>query len=444
MSNDLRFEVRPEVRIIVKQHSPACQYSESHRERDCRCPKYFYVSPGSHRVPAKTSSWEMARTRARKWEDDHDPRLENKPEPGLVPITVADAFDEMVKHKSNAGAGNTVVSKFKTLKKKMLAFLAQYNQHHQPVEFVHQITAVVLDGYQETWRGHTLGSASPAEDNEEIEAEDKGLSRLTAERRRGNLIEFFNFCLARNYIHDTGQIKVHRGRAVPKDNPAYAMKVVGLYPVVSHEPFSDELEAAIFAACDRYDASIKTKNRDEVDGDGYKLKLLCRLMSATGLAVTDAVTTRRDSLGDHERNRIKTNKGAYIEIDPELGDELRKLPNDNPLYLFWSGKSAKSRAASPWHKKFQKLWELVDRELLKELKGDPGTHCFRNTFARRLFEAGANETEVAKMLGATEAIVRRHYSKMCKERQVRLSTLAQATWHKNRTHAGLKSVTTGR
>lgn len=434
-ASTLRFDTRPQVRIIVKQHGPKCLYSETNRERDCKCPKYFYVSPGALRIPAKTSSWEMARARAGKWEDDHDPRLRSKHEEVLVSVTVADAFDEMIKNKLISGGGNTVASKFKTMKKTMLAFLAQYNQRHpkQPIEFVHQIATVILDEYQGTWRGHTLGSSAPAEKNEDVEAEARGLSRLTAERRRGNLIEFFNFCLTRNFIRDTGQVKVFRGRAVPKDNPAYAMKVIGLYPVVSHEPFSDKLESAIFDACDRYDAAIKTKNRDEVDGDGYKLKMLCRLMSATGLAVTDAVLTRRDALGDRERSRIKTNKGAYIEIDPELADELREVENDNPLYLFWTGKSSRSRAASPWHKKFQKLWKLVDPELMRqELRGDPGTHCFRNTLARRLFEAGANETEVAKMLGATEAVIRKHYSKMCKERQARLSKLAQATWPKNR------------
>jgi hypothetical protein len=366
------------------------------------------------------------------WEEDHDPRTKVKPQ--VAQVTVEDAFDEMIKNKRTAGGGDTVASKFKTIKKTLLAYLTRYNREHPnyPVNFVHQITTVHLDGYQGTWRGHTLGSTAPAAKNEEVEAEEKGLSRLTAERRRGNLIEFFNFCLTRNYIHDTGQIRAHRGRAVPKDNPAYAMRVVGLYPVVSHEPFSDRLEAGILAACDRYDASIKTQNRKEVDGDGYKLKMLCRLMSATGLAITDAVITRRDALGDRERSRIKTNKGAYIEINPELADELRALPNDNPLYLFWSGKSAKSRAASLWHKKFAKLWKLVDPKLLKDLRGVPGTHCFRNTLARRLFEKGANETEVARILGTTESVVRRHYSKMCKERQERLSGLVQATWSRNR------------
>jgi len=49
-----------------------------------------------------------------------------------------------------------------------------------------------------------------------------------------------------------------------------------------------------------------------------------------------------------------------------------------------------------------------------------------------LFEKGANETEVARILGTTESVVRRHYSKMCKERQERLSGLVQATWSRNR------------
>ena len=42
---------------------------------------------------------------------------------------------------------------------------------------------------------------------------------------------------------------------------------------------------------------------------------------------------------------------------------------------------------------------------LSELKGDADPHCFRNTFARRLFEAGATEADVAKALGDTEAFV---------------------------------------
>jgi integrase len=430
MKQTLVFKTRPEAKVIVKQHKRGCAYPVTHKEKDCKCPKYFYVTPGSHRVPAETASWEMARQRVPKWVNDHDPSIDRTTSIPVIERTVAAAFAEMVEHKkaSKIGSSKSRVGKFATLGKQMVAFLAEYNAEHpkELITYAHQITTQFLDKFQGSWKGHTQGTY---EKEGEIFT---GMSRGTCKNRIGDIQAFFDFCLVRNYLRDTGKIRVVRGRARPKDNPGYNLTVSGLCPVINHEPLSDELEQGVFDACDRYDAAIKTRNRDEVDGDGYKLKMLCRFMSAGGFAITDAVIYPRASLGATEYVRLKTHKKGILAIDPGLLDELRAMPNDNPKYLFWSGNGEKADAAKLWHKKFQRLWKLVDPELLKTLEGDPDPHCFRNTLARRMFEKGANEADVAKALGDTEAVIRKHYSKMCEGIRSRVTGFIRMTHASNR------------
>jgi len=51
----------------------------------------------------------------------------------------------------------------------------------------------------------------------------------------------------------------------------------------------------------------------------------------------------------------------------------------------------------------------------------PTPHRFRHTFARILLEMGVEEKEVAELIGDTVEMVRKHYAKWVKTRQVILS-----------------------
>ena len=55
----------------------------------------------------------------------------------------------------------------------------------------------------------------------------------------------------------------------------------------------------------------------------------------------------------------------------------------------------------------------------------PTPHRFRHTFVRILLEKGVPVAEVAELIGDTEDILRRHYSRWTKTRQDRLTKILQ-------------------
>ena len=63
------------------------------------------------------------------------------------------------------------------------------------------------------------------------------------------------------------------GRLVSRDNPARFMKVLGkANKPPERRPLTPRLYKAILAACDRYDATLKTRNRQSVIGTGERVE----------------------------------------------------------------------------------------------------------------------------------------------------------------------------
>jgi integrase/recombinase XerD len=435
MGKQLVFAVRPEIRIVVPIHHDGCKFPFTNKERDCRCPKYFYVTPGRLRISAKTDAWEVARTRARQFENDYDPaNVEAKAKAAVTPTSVDDAFQYLLDAKRAAGAGNAVLGKFRTLRKELVAFIAKWNQGKQASEqiyFVHQLNLDVLTAWQKTWDSNVqkLGHAK--------------MSGLTKEKRKGNLTYFFDFCLERGFIRNTGATVLARGRLLSKDNPARFLPVIDkAHAPLVRQPLSDRLYKAILDLCDSYESTLKTVNRREIQGLGHRLKLLCRLMYSVGFSITDAVIARRDRLKTigvgcfFDVNRKKTGKPVYVELHPAFAKELLAVPNSNPAYFFWSGEGSPDHAASYWQRVFAKLRLKLDSNMLREELGTdhdgkliyPTWHCFRNSFAANLFAQGADVPEVATLLGDSDAVVRKHYYKFSPKLQAKANEAVRRTW----------------
>jgi integrase/recombinase XerD len=81
----------------------------------------------------------------------------------------------------------------------------------------------------------------------------------------------------------------------------------------------------------------------------------------------------------------------------ERGGEVAVLPlasgeSSNPKYFFWSGKSKLAAAVSLWRKRLAQVFEDAEIE-------NGHSHCFRDTFACSLLQAGVSIQDVSVLLG---------------------------------------------
>ena len=439
----LVFNVRPEFSVIVKQHRPECKHPKTEREKDCDCPKSFYIAPGRLRAPAGTESWEMARTRAKEWMKYHDPetararKLQEAAErarPGVIAIPLSDAFLKFIDSK-RSGEGIRDLVKYESLHRKLKAFAEEKN-----VATPNDVTVDFLDEFQKTWE--TSMPLGP-------DGKQKQMSGFTKEKRKGFLIAFFDFCIARNWIESTQQflpVRTRRGeKLVSKDNPARFLKVRGKSRKPrERRPLTPRLYKAILAAWGHLGASIKTPNQKSVAGFGQRMKIGCELMYRTGFALTDAFTARRDRLKKvlhhffFDVNRQKTGNPVYVEISPKFAKELMDVPTTNTHkdYFFWAGSGEVTNAADTWQKSFVRLREFLDEKMVREDMGVdeydqpnwPTFHNFRYSFVENLFLKGADVPEVATLIGDTPDVVRKHYYKFSTRLQEKANQANRRTW----------------
>ena len=193
-----------------------------------------------------------------------------------------------------------------------------------------------------------------------------------------------------------------------------ACKTVEVSPVGETDviPFSEEEIEKILKACDTYTGP----NR-------HRLTVLTKLMLATGLAIGDASMLSKKRIIKNgsgwyvELRRAKTGTAVSCPIPDELAKALRALDGETP---FWTGKSDLDDLTKNWRKIYTRIFKTAGVE------GHP--HQFRHTVAKRLLMAGLPAAHVAVLLGNTENIVRKDYSKWIPERQTAFDNAIRATW----------------
>lgn len=446
------FTKPPIGKIIVKEHvredCPLRGISEKGHpavfkklKGKCECPKYAHVKGTVHgegwaRIPLGCDSWSEADIQFAFLMNELHPITRadraKAAETDILDIEIEYAMSECIKKAKS----RTKKSKLQTLLNQMKPFLVKHNDKHpdRKLKFVKHLVIDVLDNFTDTWTGYSVGED---ESGKKVE----GIATGTVENKIGALIYFFTFCISRKWYPASSEWIEKRGRLY-KDNPARHIEKFGVYTEQTHNPLSDRLEEAVFGACLRYSEGSNGRNLKQEEGIDLIMNFLSRLMSESGLSATDAYTCEMAKLDKHnmlEVRRIKTKKKGgkgipvCVRITDELADELRRF-GKGKKHFFWDGEGVRSDAIRNFdlYEKYARIWKLVPDELKKDLVGKFQPHCFRNTLARRLFQQGASVEQVARILGNTPAIVRKHYWKMCPEVQDELTSLVMSTWKVNR------------
>ncbi len=153
-------------------------------------------------------------------------------------------------------------------------------------------------------------------------------------------------------------------------------------------------------------------------------------MRYTGLAIGDTVALERTKI-QHDprrgirrgvRSRAKTGVDVSVPIPPDVAEELLKVANGNPRYVFWqTGNGQLETAVKAWHRDLRALFNAAGMP-----EGHP--HQLRDTAAVEWLKAGIPIEEVSRLLGHSSIkTTQKHYNPWVRGRQDRLDTLVVET-----------------
>jgi site-specific recombinase XerD len=352
---------------LYRRHVQRCP-NDTRDALKCHCPIWMDWTQDNNRVHKAMGmrDWQAAQIRAREMEAAGIEAYEAGKNSA---ITVEYAVEDFKKDLEKRVQDSTR-KQYKILLDRLKAHC---KQHH--LVYLKQLGVVQVRDFRNSWTTY-----SPRTEGKHIE----------------RLKTFFTFC------QDSGWIE--KSPAKPLKSPK-----AGETDVI---PFSEEEVQKILQTCDGY----KGPNRD-------KLIVLTKLMLATGLAIGDASMlakkkVRKEGTGWYvELRRAKTGTAVSCPISNGLAESFQKLDGETP---FWSGKSDLEDLTKNWRKIYAKIFKTAG------VKGHP--HQFRHTTAKRMLVHGLSVAHVATLLGNTEEIVRKHYSKWIPERQKAFDNAVRAIW----------------
>jgi integrase/recombinase XerD len=367
--------------VIFVRHSAECKWKGDEYSRKCQCRKHFRWTQGGkqHRRSAGTRSWSEAERLKR---DLEDVLSGVKPPPQEV-RSLSDAINVFIVDKRVQGVSDDVVAKYT----RELGRLRSYCDMRR-VHTVQGITREIITGFCEGW-----SLAYP--------------STTTRSKMRERYRSFLRYCYQAQWIQripEWPKIKIEEPPTMPLTDDEYVRLLDSVYVTIKDSEWCARVHA------------------------------LFQLMRWTGLAITDALTLERSELiHDKTKNlyrvettRTKTKTHVSVAIPPAIAEELLAVPNDNPIFFFWSGKGSPKSITGNWGKRFiAKVFEKA--EIPRE--GYLLSHRLRDTFAVHLLVNGVPMEEVSRALGHTSIrTTEKHYAKWVPGRQNRLDTLIAKTW----------------
>jgi integrase/recombinase XerD len=367
---------------IFVRHSPGCKYAGDEFYKACRCRKHLRWSKDGkqHRRTAGTRSWEQAEAVKRTLEA----QLSGNPLPASEATqTIAKAIEIFKADKANQGFTQDIQGRYARELDRLQAYCED-----RGVYTVQGVTRELLVGYAITWP-----DLYPSTN-----------TRIAVQARLRNFLRFCYDSKWLDRVPKTSRIKVEEAPTLPLTAKEYA-HLLKTVPV----SFPDSQKAA-------------------------RVRGLVQTMRWSGLAIRDAVTLRRDEIIHDKAKRLyrivtsrqKTGTHVSVPIPPDVAQEILKVLNGSPVYVFWSTGSGKEQSAvTNWQHDLRKLFR--DAGITSE--GNMLSHRLRDTFAVDLLQKGVPLEEVSKLLGH-ESIktTERHYAKWVKGRQDRLDKLVTDTW----------------
>jgi integrase len=240
----------------------------------------------------------------------------------------------------------------------------------------------------------------------------RALGKVSWKVERQMLITFFRFCVKRKWI------TANPAKDLPSPRNVKPNEVT---------PYTPQEERLILAACDHIGGG--KYNRSGASYEQLRARAMVLLLRHTAVRISDAATLRKDRVSwDAECAtwRIflytqKTGDAVYLPIPPVLKSALDALPlprnaaQDCPFY-FWNEITSRRAVVG-----------IAERTLSAVFKKsgvkDAHAHRYRHTLATSLLGQGATFEQVADILGNSPEVVRRHYGKWSKGRQVNIDRL---------------------
>jgi integrase/recombinase XerD len=349
------------------------------------------------RVAAWTTDWDKAETKARELEH---PLLLPKPpthqpvvaEVETAPhrITIEEAVEAFLDDEQGRQLRKGTTGQSKTLLRIQLIPWAK----QQHLRYLDELTVSILTRFRAHW------------------SKDLANSQNTARRKQERLCGFFHFCIRRM-----------------DKNPARLLKPIKVHRVPTGYYTRDEFARIIDATY----AYGNWKGGHDFQHRGARLRALLLLMRWGGLAITDAVTLERAKLtadGKLFLYRAKTGTPVYVPLPTEVAQLLREIPNSNPRYFFWSGRSEIENAKKSWDKSLRRLFKSANLREADETPKRCTAHMCRDTFAVELLLSGVPLDQVSLLLGHDSIkVTERHYAPFVKARQEQLEASARLAWH---------------
>lgn len=336
--------------------------------------------------------WTDARAIANQWEEaglwsgaiqpvaPPPPPLEAAP--AVTRMTIVEATEAFLTKCANRGIAPPTLAKYKTFRKQLRAYADT-----RGYVYLDQLTILDMDRFYASW-------------HDGVRAKAKKLDRLKS---------FIKFCLKREWIS--------KDIAEDLDAPE------GSSVTVPKAPFTDEELSRIYAACDAIGVDGCRSNRRNWTGEDAKDFIFLSIY--TGLRISDVATfdiTKRLNGNNVFLRMHKTRKPLYTWIPDWLAARLRARQRTHGALIFRCGVTLNMKQLTDiWrNKRLHKVFELAG-----PFEEKPTPHRFRHTFVRILLEKGVSVADVAELIGDTEEIVRKHYSRWIASRQDRLTRILQ-------------------